>query len=973
MVTKRWLVLALIVAACGDGTPPLQTAEPGVVFTYPIDHQIDVPLGARIVVTFSDPVVESALGTCNGSSGGFCLVAPDGSAVIATPEVSADKKSVAFTAPLMKPGTTYQLFASAVLAPTATNLPASGPLLSFTTRTSQPKSAVPSLVAVNGGEPANPTSMRPMFESSTIRLVFSEPLDPRTVVGGANSVELVEQATGAPVAATVIAQGIHVAIDPVDDLTAGTTYELRLGSAIRDLGGTALGPTTVTLVPDNTKGAGTIAQVLRTKGPSDPGPATTRAGTDANVIALDKPLIGKETVTLQPSTLAAELGDPKALGGPIAFTIRRGQRLAATGLDVKLGGQIPVGLSTGDIQIELLTDGGGRIYRNPYQKPDQRPENDRAPLYVDLSLDLAIYAVDPLGNAVLAQTVLGVEATGTAVATDGVLAIESVASIEMGLLGVTEAPSNLVLQLITDPSATPPVDTTPPALVATTPADGTAEHEPGDGIELVFDEPIDLDRARAGGITLTTSAGASIAAVIESHGSAVVVRPTSRLPYSTSFQVTMSDIADVAGNAMPGQTLAFSTPTLFSTGVPLTALATHPGVPCALTAASGGSPGRCAGGLDSDDLYHPFTLAANEPVEVVFSQPPIPSTIALGTACDTGSVRIEEVDAIGTCIATVPGTLLVRGRSLQFVPDEPWVVGRRYRAALISGGDGSCNGGEICGINGGAASFDPLNGTESGDSGGGAIALAFVGGEPSASTYLVAEAGPYTDINANGFLDGGELRRDGNRAALTITGTTGSVSNARFEGEDCLPATPEVDGCLYLQGAMPVELGEVTSNCPLPGGATAPACIPVVLGAQAMFGTSVRLTASVGISISTDTGTNVLRIREPTGGAPTGFIIDKNGAPTMVLALDLYMDAPDMSITLSSHDLHSKPLTVSLEGPVDFLPDGRIAIGASNLEDVPVEVNIDAPLGIGGSVQMILRRGEMKLQLVSRPLRGAER
>ena len=93
----------------------------------------------------------------------------------------------------------------------------------------------------------------------------------------------------------------------------------------------------------------------------------------------------------------------------------------------------------------------------------------------------------------------------------------------------------------------------------------------------------------------------------------------------------------------------------------------------------------------------------------------------------------------------------------------------------------------------------------------------------------------------------------------------------------------------------------------------------------------------------------------------------------MVVTLDLYMDAPDMSLALGAdHDLVSKPLSVSLEGAVSFLADGRIVIGLANTADVPVTVNIDGPLGIGGAVNMILPTGEMKLQLVSRPLRGSE-
>jgi hypothetical protein len=91
-----------------------------------------------------------------------------------------------------------------------------------------------------------------------------------------------------------------------------------------------------------------------------------------------------------------------------------------------------------------------------------------------------------------------------------------------------------------------------------------------------------------------------------------------------------------------------------------------------------------------------------------------------------------------------------------------------------------------------------------------------------------------------------------------------------------------------------------------------------------------------------------------------------------VLGLELYMDAPDMSITLSSHDLHSKPLSVTLEGPLQFLPDGRIAITLSNTADLAVEIHIDAPLGIAGSVKLIVPKGEMRLQLLSPAQRGVQ-
>src|SRR6185369_1613427 len=136
-------------------------------------------------------------------------------------------------------------YVRSALAPTAKNLPATGPLFSFTTRSAQPRAAPPALVAVNGGPPTMPEAFRPMFETSTIRLVFSEPLDPRTVVLAPGAIELVDRTTGRPVPATLLAGGIHVSIDPIADLVPGNPYEVRVGGHVTDLGGQPLTPASI--------------------------------------------------------------------------------------------------------------------------------------------------------------------------------------------------------------------------------------------------------------------------------------------------------------------------------------------------------------------------------------------------------------------------------------------------------------------------------------------------------------------------------------------------------------------------------------------------------------------------------------------------------------------------------------------------------------------------------------------------------
>src|SRR5213076_2706938 len=102
------------------------------------------------------------------------------------------------------------------------------------------------------------------------------------------------------------------------------------------------------------------------------------------------------------------------------------------------------------------------------------------------------------------------------------------------------------------------------------------------------------------------------------------------------------------------------------------------------------SPGRCVAGDKTGDLYKPFTIQPLEPVEITFNEPVRKSSITLATQCSqtTGrSVRIEETDASGaTCLNIVAGTLIVRERSLAFIPDAPWAAGKHYMAVFVSGG-----------------------------------------------------------------------------------------------------------------------------------------------------------------------------------------------------------------------------------------------------------------------------------------------
>jgi hypothetical protein len=165
---------------------------------------------------------------------------------------------------------------------------------------------------------------------------------------------------------------------------------------------------------------------------------------------------------------------------------------------------------------------------------------------------------------------------------------------------------------------------------------------------------------------------------------------------------------------------------------------------------------------------------------------------------------------------------------------------------------------------------------------------------------------------------------------------------------------------------MPIQMG-----CMLPDGTAAAACQPVTIAAGLMYGTSVDMDAVALFTLSTSTATSIMRVREPATGPVIGYVYSDNGMPTFIVKLDLYMDAPDMSVPLSSHDLHSKPLSLTLKGPVTFTPDGRMSIAVNNVADVPIVINLTTTGFISSTVTLKLPAHQMKLQLLSAPLRGA--
>lgn len=1001
-------VLGFATAApgCGGGDkyePP--RPGPGVIFAYPFAGQMDVPVGARIVVSFSDPVDSAELSRpCSGSGtaiqGGFCVAGPgglvSGSAMIA----GAEGTVVHFETDELRPGTDYEVFISpAILASEtpATNLPESGPLLSFRTRQDRPQAGEEPVVWSINGQPPGTTRL-PFLDFSTIRVLISEPVEPATVVLG-SSFEFVSVngGTEAPVPGTLLLSGTHIAFDPDEDLTPGATYRLRLTDGIRDLGGEPLSGGEYEFTPYDTRVEvsevnpdGQILQTLNTHpavGDETFPEASLILGDTINSIRVVSQLVGETSIDVKDTNLQAVMGNTALFPDMIPLTIRKGQLIESTGLDVQLGGAIPANLQTGDVTVRFVSDATGFVMRNPFRAPEVNPDDIQSPLFVLLAFDAAVSATDETGNSVLNQALLDVQVAGLAVVKEGSLVIETAGSMELDLLGVAKAPANLVLAMATtSPDTVAPTDTQAPRLTATYPFDGQDDFPIADSIALVFSEPVEA-RAAADDVVLE-SFGVPVDIRVQSSGSSLVVTPVSPLFYDRDYTLLLNGATDTVGNPLSQNpddpmggdgSLAFRTPVLSSnnqTPPHLTSL--YPGVPCALTDATAESPGRCAGGLSDDDLYAPFTMPANGRAVASFDKPMNRSTMSLGTTCGTGSIRLEALDETGLCEGAVPATLFRRERSFEIVPSDYLEVGKTYRYVLATGTNDSCNTGELCATNNQPLNPDPLNGSEDGDGGGpdSTIEYLFTVTPATEDTFVPASGLPYTDLNGSGLVENGEIERHENRAAMRIVDASGLGALPDLDGPDCVESSPELENCIFVTAAMPVSMGATQSNCTVGTDENGEpivvdTCVPARIYPQVIYSTSVAMSI---LFIDLATNRTVMRMREPIDAPAYGYVIQDpdTGDPILMASLEVYMDAPDMALS-GAHDLHSKPLSINIKGPIAFADDGRMQISAANTEDIDLVLNLDI-FGLGiGSITMAIPAGEMKLQLMSAPLKGVQR
>ncbi len=875
---------------------------------YPYNGQTDVYGSSRILISFTDPINASSLNVSLTSGG----VAVPGSTT-----VSSDNLKATFTPsqPLI-PGETYQVVLSGVVDQNGSpvTLPSGGIASVFTTGTWR----------VEAGTGVTITNMDPapnnFYDFSTLRVEFSEPVDPTSVVYGSSFNFIDTSAGGTQVPGSLLVIGSHLVFQPNSNLTDGDNYQIVFTSGIKGVNGVSMIPQNIDVSPIATTVAAVmpfaISPDINSVG-GNPGLLPTAGMVDQtiNSSAIYSQLIGTSNTYLS-GIMTTELitGNNPNL---ISIVVPKGQVINVSAIPVQLGGQISTGLNTGTISMTLLSNGTGYMIPNPYSAINP----NASPLSTYLTLDICVTAQNGLANSILNQDMMDLKLYGeTTVDASGNLILNAIGEIEMNIMGTEKAPVVIAMQLSVSP-ANPPVDNTPPVVSSVYPS--STDIGVNSPVVVTFSKPINASTL-AGNINVKDPKGNIIAGSLRTDGSSVIFTPASLLAQNTQYTVSVNPgIQDVNGNTLiTGSTTSFTTEPLSTSSPEATMVSSiNSGVPCIL------SRGKCS--PFDNTAFGTFVLPSNQNIEVYFTKPINPATI------NQSSFSVLDVNTN----TQVPGSRIVSYNQVTFIPNAPWIPGEHYQLTLVSGPDGRniCGTGVICGTDGLPLNTDIVNDSMSSwkeTPGGPNMVIPFVGGAYSPNAALGLSMYRTTDTNSNGIVDSTETRYAENSTKMTPSLPIASINDKS-----------------YLSGTMLSTIGAFnTSNNSL----------PLVLSAgNWIFGTSTTLTIWIGfLPISLSTNRVIIR---PTGAA-TGYIsspasTDSDQRPILNVTLTSWINVENGLVELL---LQKTPVIMKLTGRINFLSDGRMEATLTNTNKISLSATLLA---------LIMNPGDVNIQIVSSPVK----
>lgn len=820
-----------------------------------------------------------------------------------------------------------------------------------------------------------PSDELPFTTFTTLRLRMTNDIDAKTLVAG-DTVKFQKVGSTEQISGDLIAKGRYVTFDPAVDLDIDASYELIISDGVKDMAGNSFTGLEKTFrVLDSGVHAFKPMNVTM----NDNNQASPYSGELINAVTIKSVLIGGNDTTYVDSDLVTELANLGNFDDAAPLVIRKGSILNSSSLTVKVGGEFPTGFNTGNIRMTNISDATGYLINNTSSEHKYAPK--QLHLFMDVAMTTDGYEEDGKlngkANGGLSQNIMHLELMGT-VRTEGAkMIIDAVSEIDVKILGVDNAYAQVSFHMESYTEAETPeatVDVQSPQFQSAYPAENITHFSLGDNVTVTYNEPLELSSLQ--NLVLKDESGDAVEAFISQDGSSIVIDPITSLSSATEYAITGS-IKDLAGNpAYVQQT--FITPykaqALRQTSPMVEG--TVPGYTCALVDANYANDiaGRCDGGLADDDKFNIFSLQADRDIFIAFSQPIDKASLVLGDSCDTGSFRVEIVNSAGVCQSTVPGVMKYDNKILTFSPLDNWQDQgvNVYQYSLISQENATqaqvdcTNGSAICSEAGYALQTTLLKESSAEDQGGPDIRIPFRAA-PIDKFVFNPLMMPTTDSNRDYRWNEGAEMLTSNYAKLRVQeGSFGGLLTAAQTGCEIGSSCSDNDSKTFISAFMPTEVGEYD---PINNR------IPVTIHAQQMISSDVYVQAKlIGvINSDTPTGTMIMRPRYPVIDGktvvPTGYIIWNEDTEQLnfIIELDVYMDSPNMHVTLDlPHNLHSYPITMDLQGPIEFADDGRMVISLANKNNIEIDVSIG-----GGTATMTLELlpGAVSLQQISLPMK----
>ncbi|MAA70484.1 MAG: hypothetical protein CL679_02030 [Bermanella sp.] len=823
-----------------------------------------------------------------------------------------------------------------------------------------------------------PSQDLPFMDFSVIHLTLSHEVDISTVKLD-DGFKFVEQGQTQSIPGKLMVKDRYIIFDPKDDLTPGKTYTLSLADTIKSNSGLYLEAPTYdakTYIPLDSKPRTTMVQKIKGEVNANISPLSALP---RNSVPVNSTLMGN-VISYANSNYYTELAFIPNFPDASPFVIRKGAVIKGSSMPVEIGGKVSAGYTTEEIYLTLITDATGFLINN------KNSTDKNAPKQVQLVMDVAMTAQHPKANGGLSQDVLHINLFGIATTENDVLVVDTVGEINPTLLGVEKANGmvSFFLEAYSDQDNAPVKieDETPPELQSWLPGENIGKVDPADAILLIFTEPLSPENLQQE-VSLIRNGNEVVDVTVTHDGSSIIVKPHQPLRYNSDYQVKVSgQVMDMANNPIDAPLdLSFTTLNFdhAQLAAPLVG-SIYPGYNCRLTGQDllNNIAGRCESGKQSDDVFSVFKIPENRDVQVTFNQLMDTSTFKLGSQCDTGAIRVEEVDTNGQCLNAVSGSIQFDASRLRFIPSVPWQSDTLYRVVLNSSQTSLCDGSDdvLCSATGLPLRTNPLTVTfENRHQGSAPMSIPFIASAPEQTkVFNPLSKLPAGDVNRNFNFDGSEQSVKENSSRLEVKDARGLISDARI---GCKSGSCTDKEYIYVSGYLPTDVGVFNENM---------GKIPVELYSQALMTTSVTMYAKVlGITwLENPTGPQVMRMRprydDQGNSLPgIGYIYwdpdydNESGGKGQAMfesTMDVYLDAPGLKPEVLGIELetnmHSLPLTILLKGPIVFLPDGRMEIQLYNEKAVDIGVEI----GSGSNVDLVIPKEELRITLVSKMVKS---